>query len=262
MPRKARSSPQRNHTRPLRAVATGVLPGQVPKRWVKFIAGIFLLFPCAALTLAFFNLSVESAKGGEFSSVREMAWFGWSALFALVWFFGFKPLVILYVLGHELTHAALVWLHGGRVHNFRAAWTGGHIVTDKANTWIVLAPYFVPFYTLAWLAAYGTAMLLPGVEASPGILYAGIGFTWTLHLAFTIQMVLKGQPDLEYGGVFFSAAFIYLANLALISTILVAVSPGVSFWAFLQALLAACAEVSHAIVQVVGWLAAAAGRVV
>jgi len=62
--------------------------------------------------------------------------------------------------------------------------------------------------------------------------------------------------------VFFSVAFIYLANLALISTILVAVSPGVSFWAFLQALLAACAEVSHAIVQVVGWLAAAAGRVV
>lgn len=239
----------------LQASLSGVLDRQIPKRWVKFVAGIFLLFPCFALTAAFFDAFLESARGGEFSQVEEFTWFGLASLFALIWFFGFKPLVILYVLGHELTHAVLVWIHGGKVSNFRAAWSGGHIVTDKANTWIVLAPYFVPFYTLVWLAAYGLAMLLPGVPDSPPLLYAGIGFTWTLHLAFTIQMVLKGQPDLEYGGVFFSTALIYLANLVLISVILALVSPGVTGGGFLRTLFEECIRLAHLIVSGAGALA-------
>jgi hypothetical protein len=246
---RKRSQPAPPKKETLHASLAGVLDRQVPKRWVKFVVGIVLLFPCAALTAAFFDAFLESARGGEFSRVEEFTWFGWASLFALIWFFGFKPLVILYVLGHELTHALLVWLHGGRVTDFRAAWGGGQITTDKANTWIVLAPYFVPFYTLVWLAAYGLAMLLPGVPDSPPLLYAGIGFTWTLHLAFTIQMVLKGQPDLEYGGVFFSAALIYLANLVLISVILALVSPGVTGGGFLRTLLEECIRLAQLIVS-------------
>jgi hypothetical protein len=92
-------------------------------------------------------------------------------------------------------------------------------------------------------------MLLPGVPDSPPLLYAGIGFTWTLHLAFTIQMVLKGQPDLEYGGVFFSAALIYLANLVLISVILALVSPGVTGGGFLRTLLEECIRLAQLIVS-------------
>ena len=56
--------------------------------------------------------------------------------------------MVLYVFGHELTHALWVWLMGGRVSRFRVGRDGGHIVTDKNNFWIALAPYFFPLYSL------------------------------------------------------------------------------------------------------------------
>ena len=37
-----------------------------------------------------------------------------------------------------------VLLMGGRVSRFRVGRDGGHIVTDRNNFWIALAPYFFP----------------------------------------------------------------------------------------------------------------------
>jgi hypothetical protein len=64
-------------------------------------------------------------------------------------------------------------------------------------------------------------------------------------------MIQKGQPDLEYGGVFFSLTVIYLANLFFISAILVIASPSVSWIGFAGDLLQNATEVSVVIVKVV-----------
>ena len=41
-----------------------------------------------------------------------------------------------------------------------------------------------------------------------------------MHMSFTCWMIPKGQPDLHYGGTFFSVMIIYLLNLALLAALL------------------------------------------
>jgi hypothetical protein len=246
-----RSPSVRRPVRSLYTSITGVDYGYVPKRWVKMFAAILLLIPCSVLTLAFFHAFLLTAEGGHFRSSEELKWFVIGGLVGIVWFFAFKPLQLLYVMGHELTHALWVRLHGGTVHDFEVREQGGHIVTDKTNTAIILAPYFFPFYTVCWTAAYGVAVFLLGVPDNVGLLFGGIGFTWVLHLAYTLAMILKGQPDLEYGGVFFSLMIIYPANLVFIAGLLVIASPSVTWSSFGADLLRYAMEVSALIVQVV-----------
>jgi hypothetical protein len=248
MPSKPRRS---KPTRSLYTTLTGVEPGHVPKKWVKFLAGAFLLLPAWVLTLAFFNTLVRTADGGNFLGSPEFLWFAGGAVLGVAAYFSIKPLVWLYVIGHELTHAALVWLHGGKVHDFHVARTGGHIVTDKTNTLIVLGPYFVPFYTVLWIASYATARLALGLPAWPDLFQAGIGATWAFHLAFTVAMIVRGQPDLEYGGVFFSVVLIYLLNLGLICAMLVALTPAVDLPDFAREVLHQAQELSTQILRAI-----------
>ena len=235
----------------LYSTLTGVEVGYVPKRWVKFPTGILLLLPCIVLTLSFYRAFLKSAAHGGFLLSEEFSGFAIGGLVGLLWFFSCSPLRLLYVMGHELTHALWVWIHGGRVHDFHVREDGGHVVTDRTNTLIILAPYFFPFYTLCWVAAYGFAMFCFGLQGFPSLLYFGLGFTWFLHLAYTVWMIQKGQPDLEYGGAFFSLTVIYLANLFFISAILVIASPSVSWIGFAGDLLQNATEVSVVIVKVV-----------
>jgi hypothetical protein len=137
------------------------------------------------------------------------------------------------------------------VHDFHVARDGGHIVTDKTNTLIVLAPYFFPFYTALWMLAYASAILFFGLPNHPELLQAGIGATWAFHMAYTISMVLKGQPDLEYGGIFFSIVVIYLFNLSIISALLVTLSPVVGWAEFGAELFYSAQMISTEIVQFV-----------
>ena len=50
-------------------------------------------------------------------------------------------------------------------------------------------------------------------------------------------MITKGQPDLLYGGTFFSLLIIYLLNLALLVVMLVLASPQVTWAGFGRELL-------------------------
>jgi hypothetical protein len=246
MPSKPRGT---KPTRSLYTTLTGVEPGHVPKKWVKFLAGAFLLVPCWVLTLAFFTTLVRTAGSGEWLGSTEFLWFAGGAVLGVGAFFSIQPLVWLYVIGHEITHAALVWLHGGKVHDFHVARSGGHIVTDKTNTLIVLGPYFVPFYTVLWIGSYATARLALGLPGWPDLFQGGIGATWAFHLAFTVAMIVRGQPDLEYGGVFFSVVLIYLLNLALICAMLVMLSPTMGWSGFAGEVLHQAQEVSAQILR-------------
>lgn len=212
-------------------------PATVPTRWVKAVVGLFLLPPAWVLTQTFFGaFAWATVERGFWMS--EAFWF--FALGGVIWsgvFFGLPRPMWIYVFGHELTHAIWVLLMGGRVRKFHVSRDGGHILTDKVNTWIALAPYFFPIYSLIVIGVYFLLGLFVDVVPYDQWLYGSLGFTWAFHLTFTCSMIFKGQSDLEYGGHFFSLMVIYLANLLLLSVMLIIGSPQISLRLFGRELL-------------------------
>ena len=121
---------------------------------------------------------------------------------------------------------------GGRVSRFRVSGEGGHIVTNRTNFWIALAPYFFPLYSVLAIGIYGIASLLTDVAPYGQLLFAIIGITWAFHFTFTVWMIPKNQTDLSDHGTFFSLVFIYLMNLLLLSILLIIASPQITFASF------------------------------
>ena len=163
---------------------------------------------------------------------EEFWFFCLGAILWLIAFFGLPRPILIYVFGHELTHALWVWLMGGRVSRFRVSRDGGHIVTSKANFWIALAPYFFPLYSILAIAIYGALSLFLNVQPYGRLLYAVIGATWAFHFTFTCWMIPKNQTDLSDQGTFFSLVVIYLMNLLLLSVMLILASPEITFAGF------------------------------
>src|SRR4029434_10645213 len=231
--------------RRLKLSVAGVIPKRVPKRWVKLVVGIFILPPAWVLTETFFTAFARTTVRDRFWITEEFWFFSLGVVLWLVAFFGLPRPQWLYVLGHELTHAIWVMLLGGRVHQFRVDSNGGHVLADRTNTWIALAPYFFPIYSVLAIGVYGVCGLFLDVAPYRSLLYAVIGATWALHLSFTCWMIPKGQPDLRYGGTFFSVMVIYLLNLALLAALLIIASPQLSWQEFASELLQEAVDLTH-----------------
>jgi hypothetical protein len=120
----------------------------------------------------------------------------------------------LYVAAHELTHALAAVFSGVRVRKISVRKTSGYVLLDSTNAFISLAPYFIPFYTLAAAAAYWLAgRFLDAAPLRPWFLGAA-GFTLTFHLLHTAD-ILSGpvQSDLKKaGGPVFSLPLLLLLN--------------------------------------------------
>ena len=204
----------------------------MPTRWVKFICAIFLLPICAILTQTFFTAFARATVTQGLWAGEEFWFFSLGAVLWVMAFFGLPRPIVIYVFGHELTHALWVWMMGGRVSRFRVARDGGHVVTSKANFWIALAPYFFPLYSILAIAVYGALNLFVNMQPYGQLLYAVVGSTWAFHFTFTCWMILKNQTDLSDQGTFFSLVVIYLMNVLLLSMMLILASPHITFAAF------------------------------
>jgi len=143
-----------------------------------------------------------------------------------------QSLLYLYVLGHEVTHAAFVYACGGRVSGIHFSTNGGYVMTNKSNILIALSPYFVPFWSVVMILIQAIVGLIWEVPANNLILYGLLGFTWTFHIIWTVWMIPKDQPDLKEHGTFFSLMIIILANLILLSLIICALSSEVKLHSF------------------------------
>ena len=207
-------------------------PLTVPTKWVKFILAIFLLPMCGVLTQTFFTAFSRATVSQRLWAGEEFWFFSLGAVLWLIAFFGLPRPILIYVFGHELTHALWVWLMGGRVSRFRVGPDGGHVVTTKANFWIALAPYFFPIYSILAIAIYGALSLFLNMQPYGRLLYAVIGVTWAFHFTFTCWMIPKNQTDLTDQGTFFSLVVIYLVNLLLLSVMLILVSQQITFESF------------------------------
>jgi hypothetical protein len=207
-------------------------PLTIPTRWIKFIVAIFLLPICAALTQTFFTAFARATFSQRLWAGEGFWFFSLGALLWVIAFFGLPRPVIVYVFGHELTHALWVWLMGGRVSRFRVGTEGGHIVTNRTNFWIALAPYVFPLYSIVAILIYGVLCLIYDMQHYGHLLYAIIGVTWAFHFTFTCWMVPKNQTDLRDHGTFFSLVVIYLLNLILLCAMLILASPRITFAGF------------------------------
>jgi hypothetical protein len=240
----------------------------VPVRWVKFIVGLFLLPLCYVLTAAFFSALVDAftsqvADVPHFWATPEFWFFSLGLICWLIIFFGLPRPLRIYVFGHELTHFIMVKIMGGRVSEFSVTREGGYIVSSKINTWIALAPYFVPIYSVFVIVLYGMVStfydLQPNAKLATGLLYGFLGLTWGFHATFTLSMIPRGQTDLAYGGTFFSLTIIYLMNLLVLSLLLIVATPYVSFASFGRELLAHAATFASETARFADLLLRAAG---
>jgi hypothetical protein len=223
-------------------------PLSVPKRWVKNIVALFLLPACVILSQTFFTAFARATVTERLWMAEEFWFFSLGAVLWLIAFFGLPRPIVIYVFGHELTHAVWVLLMGGRVTRFKVGRDGGHIVTNRTNFFIALAPYFFPLYSILAIAVYGVLGLFYNVHPYGRWLYAIIGLTWAFHLTFTCWMIPKNQTDLRDHGTFFSLVVIYLMNLALLSGMLIVASPQITLNSFVADLAANTANFSQWIV--------------
>lgn len=213
------------------------LPLLVPTRWVKFVFAIFLMPICAVLGQTFFTVFTRAAVTQRLWAGEEFWFFSLGLVLWLIAFFGLPRPIVVYVFGHELTHALWIWLMGGRVSRFSVGREGGHVVTSKSNFWIALAPYFFPIYSILVIAVYGACSLFLNVQPYGRVLYCLIGATWAFHFTFTCWMIPKNQTDLRDQGTVFSLVVIYLMNLLLLSVMLILASPQITFADFAADLL-------------------------
>ena len=213
----------------------------VPKSLVKFVVGLFLAPFAWVLTETFLNHFTASVDHGLLKTESFGFFAAGMILFGILFMIvPRKALMLPYVFGHEVTHALWVKLFGGRVADrFHVSLEGGHVMTDRVNTWIALSPYFFPIYSVLTGTLYG-ALLLSGrvidlmnggkslylsIHSFQWLFLLMIGCTLAFHLVFTCLLIMKGQPDLHYGGTFFSLMVIYIINLLIISGLLLAISP-------------------------------------
>ena len=119
-------------------------------KWFKFIVALLLLPLCFGAAAAL--VRVLRATGG--ADHFWVSFLGGAACWMVVFLMLPRPMLV-YVFGHELTHALWTWVFGGRVKRFKATSKGGHVVVTKSNFLIVLAPYFFPVYVA--LVIWGSA---------------------------------------------------------------------------------------------------------
>jgi hypothetical protein len=115
----------------------------------------------------------------------------------------------MYLWAHEFTHLLVAKLFLRKVHGFHiTSRSGGKVVIDRTNVAIDLAPYAVPLYNILALLS----ITLVGGGGNSRRIYIGLtGFLFSMHLCFSAEGFINGQPDLRRSGRVYSFAVVLLA---------------------------------------------------
>ncbi len=171
-----------------------------------------LLFLAAALGWSIWEL-------GQNLPEERLSWFFAGGFLAGGFFFLFgNRLTPLYVFGHECTHWLSAKLFLKETGKFHCRAGAGFVEIKNPNLWIILAPYFVPFYFLLFAGIWGLLLTLWPKELTPHLHLAAIalGICYAYHLVLTCFALSKGQADLRLKGVPFSLALILTFNALLV----------------------------------------------
>jgi len=222
------------------------------RKFFCFLLAVAML-PCAwAISRAFLDvfLLIPSAEGTVVPA-ELLAVLGGISAFLVAWVALPAP-VRLYVLGHELTHAVWGLAFGAKVSNLKVGMSGGSVSLSKSNVLITLAPYFFPFWTVLVVLAALLARCFVSPLPWPCAWLFAVGFTWCLHVCFTIRSLMQTQPDIQEYGRLFSYVLIWLFNVAgvivwiLCTTEISWRAAGDRLWLRTRDAYLACADLAHA----------------
>ena len=195
----------------------------------RVVVGCLLLPLCWVTTWVFLaRFSHATVEQGIWQS-QPFWFFAIGVLLMLGWFWsGIAQPAFLYcyVFGHELTHAAFVKCYGGKILEMEWGTSGGYVTTDKTNWVIALSPYFVPFWSVIAVVVYVSVGVFHEIGTLGNQVFYGVmGATWSFHLAWTLWMIPRDQPDLKDNGTFLSLTLIYFGNLLVLIVLLCLASP-------------------------------------
>lgn len=182
--------------------------------------------------------------------VLWLAWFGIS-----IWIWREPRPLRVYVWCHEFTHAITARLFGGRIREFHVSREGGHIVTDRYNFIIALAPYLWPLPAIPVLAVWGVAVFFPETMYHREWFLAALGLTWMFHVSFTCWMLPIGQSDFHGPGRTLSFAIIYLVNVFILTLCLIVLAPEVTFGGWFDQIIASVIRFYLVVIKLLalGW---------
>jgi hypothetical protein len=113
----------------------------------------------------------------------------------------------MYLWAHEFTHLFVAKLFLRQVHGFHiTSRSGGKVVINRTNVAIDLAPYALPLYNVVALLP---VTLIGGNPPYARKIYLGAAaFLFTMHLCFSAEGFIDGQPDVRRSGRIFSFAVV------------------------------------------------------
>ena len=197
-------------------------------KWLKLVLAFLLLPAVAALSMSAWRMGCHLAFGGHGPGGSLLAFGAGYALWLAAFLLLPKPMRT-YVLGHELTHAFWAWIMGARVSGLRVGRAGGQVRTSKTNWFIVLAPYFFPFYAILFIGLFFLAHAIWGLGEWMELLFFLVGVGWSFHVTFTLMMLFSvQQPDVKSQGWLFSLVVIYCMNLLVMMLTVLALSESVT----------------------------------
>ena len=185
-------------------------------RFLKFILALVLL-PTLILCGIEFCWLFKSTLG----QWKNLSLFlGGAAVYAII-HYTWYDFSRFYVFGHEMTHALAAFLCGYKVHKISIKKDNGFVKMDKTNAFVVLAPYFVPFYTLVFAFCYMIGGLFADITSYGAYMLFAVGFLTAFHLIQTFKTLWEtDQPDLQLaGGKIFSLVTITLVNLIVLACV-------------------------------------------
>jgi hypothetical protein len=177
-------------------------------KWAKMMAALALVPVCLGALKALWKVLQISGAADTF----WVAAISGAACWLVVYHLLPKPMLV-YVFGHELTHALWVWLFGGKVKKFKATSRGGHVVVSRSNFVIALAPYFFPLYTLLVALLFGLGDWIWGWQGYLAWFHLAVGAAYAFHVTLTWHVLQTRQSDLEQQGYLFSAVILFLGNV-------------------------------------------------
>ena len=180
-------------------------------KWAKTIIAVLLLPLCLGAATALVRVIRASGQ----AETIWVAFLGGAACWLVIYLMLPRPM-LLYVFGHELTHALWTWLFWGKVKQFKVSSGGGHVVITRTNFLIVLAPYFFPLYAVGVVAVFVVGHLLFGWARYAVWFHLLLGAAYAFHVTLTWSTLQTRQTDITSQGYLFSAVIIFLGNIGVL----------------------------------------------